>query len=61
MKSKIQHYIKIKKMKLPGAPGWLSRLRVQLLISAQVLISIVSSSPTLDTMLGVELTLKKLK
>ena len=38
-----------------GAPGWLSWLSVQLLISAQVMISrFVSSSPTLGSVLTVQ-------
>ena len=35
----------------PGAPGWLSRLRVSLLILAQVMISLVKSSPTSGSVL----------
>lgn len=40
-------------------PEWLSRLIIWCLISAQVLISIVSSSPALGSMLDVEPTLKE--
>ena len=38
-----------------GAPGWLSRLRVQLLLSAQIVISqCVSSSPASGSVLTVQ-------
>ena len=40
---------------LPGAPGWLSGLNVQLLISAQVVISqLMRSSPASGSVLTVE-------
>ena len=43
-----------KKIKDSGAPGWLSQLRVQLVISAQVMISrFMGSSPTLGSALTV--------
>ena len=39
-------------MSSKGAPGWLSRLSIQLLVWAQVMISrFVSSSPTLSSAL----------
>lgn len=37
-----------------GVHGWLSHLDVRLLISAQVTIRVVTSSPTLGSGLGVE-------